>query len=199
MASFAQTSDSARLSAPDGGHRLPSSEGQRLMLKGPLPGPSTPPVPHGDRCEPRHQPLPGGEAASDGARRRLRERAHPRADWPAQRPGDQSRGAVIGISLGDMVHRVVAQLPERIVAKAKVVQPIGGSGGRLRVPAAKPPGSCSRSATMSPGAPPYVPNCAPGRRATGVVLARHSALSRRRESAEYARPSPARHGSLEMK
>jgi len=60
---------------------------------------------------------------------------------------------VIGISLGDMVHRVVAQLPERIVAKAKVVQPIGGSGCRLRVPAAKPLGSCSRSATMSPGAP----------------------------------------------
>lgn len=37
-------------------------------------------------------------------------------------------GAVIGISLGDMVHRVVAQLPERIAAKAEVVQLIGGSG-----------------------------------------------------------------------
>jgi DNA-binding transcriptional regulator LsrR (DeoR family) len=37
-------------------------------------------------------------------------------------------GAVVGISLGDTVHRLVAQLPERIPAKAEVVQLIGGSG-----------------------------------------------------------------------
>lgn len=38
-------------------------------------------------------------------------------------------GAVIGVSLGETMQRLVAQLPARIPAKAEVVQLIGGRGG----------------------------------------------------------------------